>query len=775
MGNKLGILCYVAPPNLANADSFFANMRKCPAKNRLLLYSDHDYSKEWPGIFKLNGTVEVAKTDKNKMAVNNLVFFTGLRLAANYQFTHVMIVEHDCRVSTPAWDETIWQEFLSKNPDAIMGGTMVFFNPCSFSRQAAERYELMVVETKPKRLMPFSTCGTSDLARKYNSCIFPNGAFAIYRMDWLLKTFPEIIGTPEQYISLAMNLKTWDYAIGVRLWNEFKEDTYEKVVNLESVYSGYGNIMCSEEERRQWLEEGKIVGVHQIKSTWAGPVKKAVPVIMQPKVEKKTRLFIVTYAKDFVYLEYCLRSIQKFATGFVGTTILVPTKDVPALRIIINNSGIKNVIVKSGYEWAKKGMLWHLVQKCRADEWCPDADYIAHFDADCVFTSPVTPETFFKDGKPLLRYEPFATLSLRQPNILNWKAAAERCLPFTVNNEGMRGHPEVYHRTLYAKTRELVEQKTKLPFNDFVKSTRNEFPQEFCEFVTLSAVAQELFKDNYFFVDLSKEPNPDKSPYPVCQFWSHGEITKPQTIWIDGKTKEVTPKILMEEILKINLLTDKHGWQFAVIKGDTHAAKWCEEQQRLDYDRSVEDVLQYIKPGDTVIDVGANIGAYTVSMAKAVGETGRVFAFEPNLAAYVCLEINCRDLPQATLFNEGLSDVESFAGIEQEKNAGASHIISCSNGTVKMITLDDINLPRCDFIKMDVEGYEPFVIRGAMKTLKKFRPKMFVELNDGPLARYGFTKQDILKPLFDVGYILKFIDPRHNLNYEQLDVLLIPR
>lgn len=538
---KLGVLCYIAPPNLANADSFFANMRKCPAKNRLLLYSDHDYSKEWPGIFKLNGTVEVAKTDKNKMAVNNLVFFTGLRLAANYQFTHVMIVEHDCRVSTPAWDETIWQEFLSKNPDAIMGGTMVFFNPCSFSRQAAERYELMVVETKPKRLMPFSTCGTSDLARKYNSCIFPNGAFAIYRMDWLLKTFPEIIGTPEQYISLAMNLKTWDYAIGVRLWNEFKEDTYKKVVNLESVYSGYGNIMCSEEERRQWLEEGKIVGVHQIKSTWAGPVKKAVPVIMQPKVEKKTRLFIVTYSHDFSYLEYCLRSIQKFAIGFVGTTILVPTKDVPALRIIIKNSGIQNVIVKSGYEWAKKGMLWHLVQKCRADEWCPDADCIAHFDADCVFTAPVTPETFIKNGKPILQYEKFDSIGRRQPGVFLWKTATENCLPFPCPFETMRQGCETYHRATYKRTRELIEQKTGLPVNEYIKSCKNDFPQTFCEFVTLGNVAIREFPNDYILVDRELNPNPDKGVFPVGQFWSHGQPDKAQDIWWDGKQVTIVP------------------------------------------------------------------------------------------------------------------------------------------------------------------------------------------------------------------------------------------
>jgi hypothetical protein len=272
---KLGIVCYVAPRGLANADAFFANIRNFPTKHELVIYSDHDYSKEWPGMTKLNGSVEVAKTDTNRMAVNNLVFFTGLRIAANKGFTHVLILEHDCRVGVAGWDEIIWQEFLSKNPDAIMGGSLVAFNPCSFSRKGAELFEELVIGTKAGRLMPFHVCGSPDFARKHEPSIFPMGAFAIYRMDWLLKTFPEITGTPEQYIGLSMKLKTWDYAIGIRLWQVFNENSYQKLVNLETVYSGYGNVLCSEAERRQWLEEGKIVGVHQIKSDWPGPIPNA--------------------------------------------------------------------------------------------------------------------------------------------------------------------------------------------------------------------------------------------------------------------------------------------------------------------------------------------------------------------------------------------------------------------------------------------------------------------------------------------------------------------
>ena len=550
MKNSLGVIAYVPPPHIGHPLAFFQNLRNFPPLHPLVIYSDHDYSKDWPDCIKIAASPEIARVDTNKMACNNLVFFVGLRIAASKGFTHVMPLEPDCRVNVKHWDDIIWQEFLFKNPNAIAGGSMAIFNPCSYNRQAAEQFEKFVTDTRLSRLVPLSITGSSNLAEKRDSCVFPNGAFAIYRMDWLLKTYPAITGKPEQYIELSKTEKTWDYSIGIKLWNEFKESVYDKVVNLGKIYSGYGNIMSDEAERRGWLIDGKIVGVHQIKSEWPGPVPSEVTSVPEQKVSGKVEIFIVTYAKDFPYLRHCLRSIKKFATGFSGVTILVPTPHVKELRALIAEVGIGYTTVKSGYEWAHKGMLWHLAQECRADEWCPHADYIAHFDADCIFTKPVTPETFFKDGKPLLRYEPFATIGLRHPGVMAWKTAAENALPFPVANEFMRGLPHVYAKSLYAKTRELVEQKTKTPFNEYVKSGRNEYPQTFCEYVTLGAVAYETSQSDYSLSDLSKLPNPDRSPYPVQQFWGHSAPDQPQEIWVDGIKRNIVPIQMIEEVLK---------------------------------------------------------------------------------------------------------------------------------------------------------------------------------------------------------------------------------
>jgi hypothetical protein len=559
--NKLLVIGYLPPTRIYPTDAFMKNMKDFPPRNEMVLFSD-EYEAE--GVVKLAGSVEVAKVPSNRMAVNNLIFFIALRIAASKGASHILLVENDCRVNKAGWDEIIFQEFLNKNPNAICGGSLAIFNPCSFNQKAAQKYENLIVSSAKNRPVPFSVTGSSNLAEFRDSCVFPNGALAIYRMDWLLKTFPQVTGSPQDYIKTAQEIVTWDYEIGKRLWNEFKENTYDKVVHIDCHYSGYGNVMTTDDERRQLLESGRIVAVHQIKSDWTPePFKQEERVVeaskdsQPPSLVKeeypKTTIFIVTYAKDFPYLRHCLRSIKKFATGFSGVTILVPTKDVKELRALIAEVEIGGVKVKSGYEWAKKGFCWHMAQITRADEWCPEAEYIAHFDPDCIFTKPVTPNIFFLCGAstwmPILRYEPFESLARRNPGVWNWKIACDNALPFQCNDEGMRGHPEVYHRGLYAETRKLVEQKTGQPFNDYVKSTKNDYPQTYAEFPTLSAVALEKFRHLYAEQDCSKQEKPERSPWPVIQFWSHGPIDQEQTIWIDGEKQKVIPLEVITRII----------------------------------------------------------------------------------------------------------------------------------------------------------------------------------------------------------------------------------
>lgn len=264
----------------------------------------------------------------------------------------------------------------------------------------------------------------------------------------------------------------------------------------------------------------------------------------------KTEIFIVTFRRDFVYLQWCLRSIAKFATGFSGVNVLVPVEDeAPCMELLRTTPELpfpKTLV--TGIEWPGLGMLWHMAQIMRADQWCPTADFIAHIDSDCLFTEPVTPDDYVRDGKPILRFEYFSNIAKRHPGCAAWQEPTQRCLPFLVTAETMRCHPGVFTRRTYAEARAQIEQKTGQPCDDYIKAQRNAYPQGFCEFVTLGNVAMHCFPNDYVCVEQTGDKlNP---PNKLRQFWSHRQVDEVQRIWIDGAEVDVVPLRMIHEILK---------------------------------------------------------------------------------------------------------------------------------------------------------------------------------------------------------------------------------
>jgi FkbM family methyltransferase len=206
----------------------------------------------------------------------------------------------------------------------------------------------------------------------------------------------------------------------------------------------------------------------------------------------------------------------------------------------------------------------------------------------------------------------------------------------------------------------------------------------------------------------------------------------------------------------------------AVLEGDTHISKWVEEERRLDHDvYSIGLILPHIKEGDWVVDAGAFIGDHTIAYLKAVGPEGKVFAFEPNPAAYSCL---CHNCPEAVTMNSGLSDKEEFVDYFGNSNAGAGHI-GHDLGSTQLIPLDSLNLRRCDFLKLDIEGCEYEALIGAEKTIRQHRPILWVEVNEGALIRRMRNSAQLLRLIESYGYT---IYPYPEDRGPQYDVLCIP-
>lgn len=178
-----------------------------------------------------------------------------------------------------------------------------------------------------------------------------------------------------------------------------------------------------------------------------------------------------------------------------------------------------------------------------------------------------------------------------------------------------------------------------------------------------------------------------------------------------------------------------------------------------------------VRPGMTVVDIGANIGAHTLPLARLVGPSGRVIAIEPTAWAVQKLAANLALNPalsavvkvhQAMLVEkpqDRLADEIYASWPLHDRNVHPKlRALPKSTAGASALTLDEVvrgeKLVRVDFIKLDVDGYEGSVLRGGLNTLKRDRPTMILELSPYLLAEKGERFADLLGMLDACGYRL---------------------
>lgn len=144
---------------------------------------------------------------------------------------------------------------------------------------------------------------------------------------------------------------------------------------------------------------------------------------------------------------------------------------------------------------------------------------------------------------------------------------------------------------------------------------------------------------------------------------------------------------------------------------------------------------RFINAGDCVIDAGANIGAFSVPMAQAVGTGGSVHAFEPQPALFNCLKHNAQhnNLPQIIIHLQGLGEhahtiQTAIPDYDIKNNLGAFSFETIGDDLkIDVIALDSLKFSKLSFIKMDIEGMELKALKGAAGTLARDRPVLYVE------------------------------------------------
>ena len=181
-------------------------------------------------------------------------------------------------------------------------------------------------------------------------------------------------------------------------------------------------------------------------------------------------------------------------------------------------------------------------------------------------------------------------------------------------------------------------------------------------------------------------------------------------------------------------------------------------------------VRQRVRSGGTFVDVGANVGYYTLLAAKLVGPVGRVIAFEPVPAQFELMRRGVEangfrrgvHLEQKALSNKR-GTLELYLSAT---NQGANSIVQTPGGSqisVPAMTLDEYfgAGSRVDFIKMDIEGGEGFALEGMQQTLRSNRAiELAVEFSPWKLEHAGYSPKRLLDLLTDDGFVLHIINEK---------------
>jgi hypothetical protein len=144
-------------------------------------------------------------------------------------------------------------------------------------------------------------------------------------------------------------------------------------------------------------------------------------------------------------------------------------------------------------------------------------------------------------------------------------------------------------------------------------------------------------------------------------------------------------------------------------------------------------LCSYARPGDVVVDIGANLGTTTLPLARAVGSAGQVLAFEPQPLIAQCLLTNLtlNDAFNVRHFAAAAGQAAGWASMQVPAVGDASNYgAAClgeGNLKVPVMGLDDLGLERCSLIKIDVEGFEWQVLQGARETIRSLRPVLYFE------------------------------------------------
>lgn len=250
----------------------------------------------------------------------------------------------------------------------------------------------------------------------------------------------------------------------------------------------------------------------------------------------------------------------------------------------------------------------------------------------------------------------------------------------------------------------------------------------------------------------------------IFKYWPFESI-----IALLTKNKDINN--LFVKLLPSNLDYPKDATRRRNINGinyDLYLNQWMEYALFFGIKNEDKTMLyKKVKPGFVILDIGVNFGETLLNFAKLTGKNGKVYGFEPMPAIFKkCLNnVSLNTFNNIILENFALSETNENLVVNDplNGNSGGTYVSKLSTNNANQITITSVTLDgyvlqngiaQIDFIKIDVEGYETYVIKGAIETIKKFRPLLYIEVCDENLKRAGSSSVALIKLLKSLNYVI---------------------
>jgi FkbM family methyltransferase len=204
-------------------------------------------------------------------------------------------------------------------------------------------------------------------------------------------------------------------------------------------------------------------------------------------------------------------------------------------------------------------------------------------------------------------------------------------------------------------------------------------------------------------------------------------------------------------------ISSKHGFSVRFYPTRISKRLWVDSfKGGSKYAKMDQFFIDYLDTGDTVIDVGANIGWYTLLSSVRVGEYGRVYSFEahPTTFAYLIGNIRMNELHNIHPYESALGNNHSTVQFSDDRKDDMNKVARQGKIAVQVNPLDAFEIQdEIALLKIDVEGFEWFVLQGASKVLAKTETIIF-EVWATHMQPYDYTFEDIYSLLTETGFTI---------------------